>query len=124
VYARPAPVNPLGGSLVESLKDAQDLAEASFRGFLANRSQLTDELKQEIILTAFEPGKTSEAPFGLTLPSRSVMRQIERNENVVEQSLSQIGVSNERIANTVKPFLCTPKKSLSVSPHLKRSARG
>jgi predicted ATP-dependent endonuclease of OLD family len=44
LYSRATPVNPLAGTLFESLRDAQSLAEDTFRRFLAKRAQLTDDL--------------------------------------------------------------------------------
>jgi hypothetical protein len=104
VYVRRTPANPLAGSLIDSLNDAQGLAERTFRHFLAKRAQLTDELKQEIILTAFEPSKGDRAEFGVTLPSGPFMQTIGRNEEVVARSLSEIGISADRIAATVQSF--------------------
>jgi len=103
-HFRPVPTNPLAGSLIESLSDAQGLAEHTFRQFLAKKAQLTDELKQEIILTTFEPSRGKDTGLGVILPSKPFMQQIERNQNVVEHSLSQIGISTDRIGRTVKPF--------------------
>jgi predicted ATP-dependent endonuclease of OLD family len=104
VYVRRTPANPLAGSLIDSLNDAQGLAERTFRQFLAKRAQLTDELKQEIILTAFEPSKRERTGFGVALPSRPFMQTIERNEEVVARSLSEIGISADRITATVQSF--------------------
>jgi predicted ATP-binding protein involved in virulence len=103
-YVRDLPSNPLAGSLMESLRDAQELAEHTFRRFLAKRAQLTDELKQEIILTAFKPSRGEDTGFQGKLPSKPFMKQVQRNEDVVGRSLSQIGISPDRIAGTVKPF--------------------
>jgi predicted ATP-binding protein involved in virulence len=105
VFVRAAAANPLAGSLIDSLGDAQELAEETFRQFLAMRAQLTDELKQEIILAAFRPSTAQDTgPQDFQLPSKPFMRQVERNEDVVNLSLSQIGISPERIDKTVKPF--------------------
>ena len=72
--------------------------------FLEKRAQLTDELKQEIILTAFKPSRGEDSGFQVLLPTKPLMKQVERNEDVVDRSLSQIGISPDRIAGTVKPF--------------------
>jgi len=104
IYVGRAPANPLAGSLIDSLNDAQRLAERTFRQFLAKRAQLTDELKQEIILTAFESSKERHTEPGVTFPSKPFMKTIERNEAVVARSLSEIGISADRISETVPRF--------------------
>jgi predicted ATP-binding protein involved in virulence len=117
---RAGPANPLAGSLLDSLTDAQGLAEDNYRQLLATRSQLTDQLKQDIILTAFEPndeGVMSQAPL---IPPRSFLRQIARNENVVHASLSQIGISEERIAAIVQPFFSRVRDVASRLPSDKK----
>lgn len=102
--ARPAPVNPLAGSLLDSLNDAQSLAEESYRHLLARRVRVTDKLKQDIILTAFEPNSDARSTATGLIPPRSFLRQIEQNEDVVHGSLTQIGIEPERIDTTVHPF--------------------
>jgi predicted ATP-dependent endonuclease of OLD family len=104
LHRRIAPANPLAGSLVVSLGDAQGLAEYKYRQLLAARAQLTDELKQEIILTAFELGAKGGLTQRLALPSPAVQKQIEQNEQLVPGALSRIGISEERVEQTVKPF--------------------
>lgn len=103
-HGRAIPANPLAGSLIESLIDAQALAEHAYRQLLATRAQLTDELKQEIILTAFDLGKARDATRHLALPSPALLKQIETNQQLVPGALSRIGILDERVKETVTPF--------------------
>jgi predicted ATP-binding protein involved in virulence len=96
--------NPLAGSLMDSINDAQKLAESIYRHALSRRSQLTDILKQNIILTAFELDTDfKETVFDLTSPSWS-LDQINEIERIVIQSLRQIGIREDRLEQTVSPF--------------------
>jgi|APMI01.1.fsa_nt_gi energy-coupling factor transporter ATP-binding protein EcfA2 len=101
---RPSPANPLAGSLVDSLLDAQSLSEDTFRRTLAERTALTDRLKQEIILTAFEPYDVEYGGYSNFASSRAFLRQIERKRDVVLGSLRGIGIDEASLASTVEPF--------------------
>lgn len=104
VIGRAYPANPLAGSLLDSLLDAQSLAEQTYRRILAERTQLTDRLKEDIILTAFDPNVSPEFSGRSLLPNRAFVRQIQQNELVVDQVLTQIGIPRARIIDTVEVF--------------------
>jgi predicted ATP-binding protein involved in virulence len=121
---RIAPANPLAGSLLDSLKDAEELAESTFRRFLTVRTRYADELKQEIILSAFAVNTTDEGESAAPVQTRSLIKQIEKNERVVHNSLSQIGISAERISQTVRPFFELVRDVASRRPSQKRLSAG
>jgi predicted ATP-binding protein involved in virulence len=96
---------PLSGSVLDSLSDAQALAENNYRTFLARRAQLTDQLKHKIILTAFESSIHGDGIGRALLPPKELLRDMERNEAVLNASLGQIGLAEEQIDSVVRPFL-------------------
>ena len=100
---RAIPVNPLAGSLIESINEAQELGEQTYRRFLADKTFLTDELKKEIILAAFKPVDERESS-GPWKPKANFLEKVQKNEILVNQSLSQLGISPQNIEETVKPF--------------------
>lgn len=98
---RVAPANPLAGSLLDSLRDAEDLAERTYRHFSALRTRLADDLKQEIILSAFALSTELNPSFS---QQRSLLKEIERNERTIYESLPQIGISPESMEQTAGAF--------------------
>lgn len=100
---RAAPINPLAGSLIESINEAQELGEQTYRRFLADKTFLTDELKKEVILAAFKPVDEEETS-GPWKPKPDFLEKVRKNEILVNQSLSQLGISSSNIEETVKPF--------------------
>ena len=84
------------------------LAERAFRQYLANRTERTDNLKQEIVLAAFRlSAKEHGTAFGI-LPSSNELKETQqkatRYEHVLPDSLSQIGISTDKINQMVLPF--------------------
>ena len=122
---RASPVNPLAGSIRDSLDVAGRLAERAYRNYLAGRSQRTDNLKQEIVLLAFRLSKEHRG-FDL-IPSateqRGVLKKIARNEKVLPASLSQIGISLDSTDDIVLPFFARVRDVVSDLPSRKMLSR-
>jgi len=118
---RASPVNPLAGSIRDSLDVAGGLAERAYRNYLAGRSQRTDNLKQQMVLLAFRLSK-EERDFDL-IPSaterRDVLKKIARNEKVLPDSLSQIGISVDSIGDIVLPFFSRVREVVRELPSRK-----
>jgi predicted ATP-dependent endonuclease of OLD family len=93
--------NPLAGPIAASIAEAQALAEMTYRNFLAEKSELTDALKENIILTAFRPDDHLESKSWL--PEPSGVKKIDENEALVRQSLGTL-ISKDRFEETVEPF--------------------
>jgi energy-coupling factor transporter ATP-binding protein EcfA2 len=119
---RAVPSNPLAGSLLESLSDAQLLAEETFRRFQATRTVLTDELKQEIILAAFKPIEDDNEITTWPVPS-AFLRKFGKNEEVLIKSLSQIGIQRDSIKNVVEPFFVRIREIANKLPSEKEFAK-
>jgi energy-coupling factor transporter ATP-binding protein EcfA2 len=117
-----SPVNPLAGSQIESLKDAEMLGEFRYREWLRQRAQLTDLLKEEIILAAFRPRSddSSDDPW---LPDRPFIKKVLRDESVIPRSLSEIGISDEQIEHTVRPFFARVREVSRLLPTEKEFER-
>jgi len=112
--------NPLSGSLIESLSDAQELAQETYRNFLAARAKLTDDLKKEIILTMFALGTEAVGSTGGHGPAKMSVNEMEMSERLVNESLSQLGISPERIEETVRPFFNQAKQVANALPSDKK----
>lgn len=121
--ARALPVNPLAGSLVESLTEAQGLAESSYRRFLAGRAQFTDSLKQELILSAFRQIKTDDQ-MNLWNERPQFLTNIHRSERLVLESLTQIGMSTAEVGKVVRDFFERVKTVASQLPPEEDFSRG
>lgn len=99
---RDVPSNPLSGSILDGLADARVLAEREYRRYLVRRTELADTLKQNILLSAFE---LSEGPRPLfEKPKSQLIRTLKKSEEVVHDSLPQIGISEDQIEAIVDPF--------------------
>lgn len=98
---RTASVNPLAGSLSDSLGAAEELAEQTYRRFLVRKAEFTDSLKQALILAAFsEPREEVD----MWAPPAETLNKISSNESILLDSLLQIGISEEAIQQVVQPF--------------------
>ncbi len=102
-YRSGGTANPLGGTLTESLSHAQGLAEEAYRDYLAQRSTSTDKLKQDLILSAFNPIH-SEADFYPWKQEPEFIGNLRETERLVLDSLPQIGIAPSQLAKIVAPF--------------------
>jgi predicted ATPase len=100
---RSLPPTLLGGTLLESLRDAQTLAEAAFRENLARQRELADKLKQDLILTHFRIHERGRW-VSLELPTKKEVRDLRRRQKLINESLAGIGISSKEITETVTPF--------------------
>jgi predicted ATP-binding protein involved in virulence len=118
IVSRGSGTTRLGDSSTDSLSVAESLAEQAFSQFLAWRSERTDALKQEIILAAFRP--TLEYRYQTYVPSAEtrseMLAEITTNEANFPEYLSSIGVSWERIKETVLPFFAFARDAVSHAP--------
>jgi energy-coupling factor transporter ATP-binding protein EcfA2 len=94
----------LGGTLLESLRDAQVLAEDAYRLALAQQRELADQLKQSLILTHFNIPTGATGFFPFSSPSRDLLRQLKRRKAPINDSLRAIGVQDDALRGTVAPF--------------------
>jgi predicted ATP-binding protein involved in virulence len=108
--------NPLGGAIGDSLTDAQLLAEERYRRFLANRSDLTDTLKQNIILSAFDTTDDTGDVGQALGDTEATTRRLTKNKDVLSESLREIGIGEERITGQVHPFFERAQAVLQSAP--------
>ena len=113
------PSNPLAGSLIEGLEEAGHLAERAFRRYSAVRTEITDSLKQEIILAAFKRPEGMEQ-FSAPIPSparrKDFLKKLGNSESVILPSLHQIGIAADRIERTVLPFFEEVREAVNNLP--------
>jgi predicted ATPase len=96
----------LGGSLLESLRDAQSLAEDAYRQNQAAQRVLADRLKQDLILTHFR-AESETRPVSLKLPTAAELGRLRHRQRLVNESLAAIGISQDEIDGTVATFFST-----------------
>lgn len=93
----------LGGTLLESLVDAQVMAESVYRENQAEQRKLADTLKQDLILTHFSMDHR-ERVFSAEPPAKDSLRQLRRRQKLINESLNAIGIRHTEIDRTVAAF--------------------
>jgi predicted ATPase len=94
----------LGGTLIESLRDAESLAESAYRDSLARQRELADQLKHDLILTHFSIPSGSSGFLRFDAPSKDAARQLKKRQGPIADSLRAIGLADAALSNTVAPF--------------------
>ena len=114
-----ATAGAVAGSTQDGTRAAQILAEDAFREYLDGRSKKTDVLKQDIVLAAFRPSKTTGFG-GMAIPSSTekteMLRRITANEATLPSVLSQIGISDDKINAIVLAFFKNARDAVNNVP--------
>jgi predicted ATP-binding protein involved in virulence len=116
---RAVPRAALPGTTQDGLRAAINLADEVYREYFDAQSTATETLKQDIVLAAFQPSKTSilGGPFAPeSKEMKDIIQRIEHHEKVLPSVLSQIGISDERIRSLVLPFLAKARTTISNAP--------
>jgi energy-coupling factor transporter ATP-binding protein EcfA2 len=109
------PRNVFRGSLDESLREAAEIAREAYQDLRRQQELSTSDLRKRLILSAFRYHE-ERADFPSQFPSRSALRQIDRNRADVEAVLLQLGIGQEEITQTVRPFFIELKDIIKELP--------
>jgi ABC-type glutathione transport system ATPase component len=96
----------LGGTLMESLREAQILAEGEYRLSQARQRGLADQLKQDLILTHFYVPADDDFPRYET-PGAEDIAALAKLKAPITQSLTAINVETKELKDVVGRFFDT-----------------
>ena len=99
-----APVrNVIRSTLHQSMQEAEGLVEQHFNSLIYDREELTQKLREEIILSLFSTNVQSQSDI-LTPQDKNFEKDLERTERSIIDTLTRFDMSNEMITKAVKPF--------------------
>lgn len=86
----------------DSLSIACELAEDAYRERMARRIRLTDDLKQKIVLSAFDLTYLQQE----NIPSANLtfLRNFQAQQTTLSYSLLQIGLTEQQLKSRIEPF--------------------
>ena len=98
----------IGGNLYDSLIQARGLAENAFREVLAQVGAITDELRQNLILSAFSLSDVStrfaRPVFPAKTPAIGYIEKLREKREVVMRAFETLGIEPKLVHRTVRPF--------------------
>jgi len=88
----------LGGSLREGLMEAVELAEDSFRQFLARQQAYMNYLRRDLILTTFVPQEFGAFYAGIEIPDPIAANiQVRNQRKIVSQTLQDLDIEDPAV---------------------------
>lgn len=96
--------NIFGGTLLDSLDDAAELAWLKYREIQVEEDKLKDNLRNALIMRAFDFIDARQGATEIAYPSKKEREVVNRQRNSVRNTLLSLGISEDDVGRGIDPF--------------------